>query len=103
MKHMILLVAVIIPLGALAMQPLPQDTTVFINGRKLEIREDHGKINVRMYESQFQGDTIENQKVFEGVYLNGQSSEQRISVSVPFARKKKITIPNSILTRQVST
>ncbi|MCD8030543.1 MAG: hypothetical protein LUF85_06925 [Bacteroides sp.] len=93
MKHIILLLVVSIPLGAMATQPLSQDTTVFINGRKMEIREDHGRINVRMYESQFPGDTLENQKVFEGIYLDGQSSEQRISVSVPFAKKKKSYYP----------
>ncbi len=89
MKRTILLLLMTAPLWAMATEPLPQDTTVFVNGRKLEIREGNGKINVRMYETNQQGETVENEKIFEGIYLDGQSSEQRISVSIPFTKKKK--------------
>lgn len=66
----------------------PQDTTLIINGRKIVIKENEGKVRVKLYEQSSKGDTIENDQIFEGVYMDGQSTERRFSLSVPFTKKR---------------
>ena len=66
----------------------PQDTTLYVNGRKIVIKEQGDKIKVKLYESASGGDTITNAQIFEGVYLNGQSTESRTVLSaLPFSKK----------------
>lgn len=74
---------------AMAQESIPQDTTLYLNGRKLIIKEHDGKIKVKMYEAKAENDTIENTQVFEGVYLDGRSIERTTIVSVPFVKKRK--------------
>ena len=65
-----------------------QDTTLYVNGRKIVIKEQGDKIKVKLYESASGGDTITNAQIFEGVYLNGQSTESRTVLSaLPFSKK----------------
>lgn len=73
---------------ATAQESIPQDTTIYLNGRKMIINERDGKIKVKMYEAKADNDTIENTQVFEGVYLDGRSIERITTVSVPFVKKK---------------
>lgn len=70
------------------MKVTPQDTTLYDNGRKIVIKEQGDKIKVKLYESASGGDTITNAQIFEGVYLNGQSTESRTVLSaLPFSKK----------------
>lgn len=66
----------------------PQDTTLYVNGRKIVIKEQGDKIKVKLYESASGGDTITNAQIFEGVYLNGQSTESRTVLSALPSRRK---------------
>lgn len=89
MKHMFLFFFLMTSLSVMAQESIPQDTTIYLNGRKMIIRENNGKIKVKMYEAKTENDTIENTQVFEGVYLDGRSIERTTTVSVPFVKKKK--------------
>ncbi len=79
---------------------IPQDTTLYLNGRKIIIKEHDGKIKkVKMYEAKADNDTIENTQVFEGVYLTAAAlNEPQQRFSVPFVKKKKKAITALILT-----
>ena len=89
MKHICLLLFFMASITAVAQETIPQDTTIYLNGRKVVIKENNGKIKVKMYEIKAGNDVIENPQVFEGVYLNGRSIEQTTIISVPFIKKKK--------------
>lgn len=88
MKRLILALLILAPIAAMAQEINAQDTTLFVNGRKMTIKERDGKIKVKLYEGMSRGDTIENAQVFEGVYMNGQSTERRMGLSIPFTKKK---------------
>ena len=76
MKKLLLLWLMIAPMSGMAQnESTPQDTTLYVNGRKIVIKEQGDKIKVKLYESASGGDTITNAQIFEGVYLNGQSTE----------------------------
>ena len=79
----------IAPMSGMAQnESTPQDTTLYVNGRKIVIKEQGDKIKVKLYESASGGDTITNAQIFEGVYLNGQSTESRTVLSaLPFSKK----------------
>ena len=89
MKKLLLLWLMIAPMSGMAQnESTPQDTTLYVNGRKIVIKEQGDKIKVKLYESASGGDTITNAQIFEGVYLNGQSTESRTVLSaLPFSKK----------------
>ena len=88
MKQLILLLMMLVTVTGYAQERAPQDTTLLLNGRKIVINEREGKIKVKLFEESSRGDTIENDQIFEGVYMDGQSTERRISLTVPFAKKR---------------
>lgn len=91
MKHFILALLMLVPLTGMAQENEPivtQDTTLYVNGRKIVIKENGNKIKVKLYEQSSKGDTIENDQLFEGIYTNGQTTERRTAFSVPFMKKK---------------
>lgn len=88
MKQTLLFFLAMISLTAMAQQSIPQDTVIYMNGRKMVINENKGKIKVKMYEA-INNDTVENKQVFEGVYLDGRSIERSTIVSLPFVKKSK--------------
>lgn len=88
MKHCIILLLLLLPIGSKAQENIiSQDTTLYVNGRKIVIREQGENIKVKLYEQIHKGDTIENDQLFEGVYKNGRSTERRILFSYPFNRR----------------
>lgn len=89
MKHLFLMVFLMASLSAMAQENISQDTTLYLNGRKVVIKEGNGKIKVKMYETRSTNDSIENPQIFEGVYLDGRSIERTTIVSVPFVKKRK--------------
>ena len=89
MKRIFFLFLIMTSMTVVAQESIPQDTTLYLNGRKIIIKEHDGKIKVKMYEAKADNDTIENTQVFEGVYLDGRSIERTTTVSVPFVKKKK--------------
>lgn len=89
MKKLLLLWLMIAPMSGMAQnESTPQDTTLYVNGRKIVIKEQGDKIKVKLYESASGGDTITNAQIFEGVYLNGQSTESRTVLSALPSRRK---------------
>lgn len=91
MKQLIMLLMILAPLAGTATEVNPQDTTIYIGNRKFVVKENDGKVRVKVFEELSQGDTIKNEQIFEGIYRDGQSTEQRLTVSVPFVKKKKTT------------
>lgn len=90
MKHIFLSgLIILLPLCAVAQEKAYTDTTILIDGKKLEIKESAEKIKVKIFELSSSGDTIENDQIFEGVYKDGKSTEKRIILSAPFYRKHK--------------
>ncbi len=88
MKKIIFILALLLPVAVSAQEATETENTVFVNGQKIVVKRTDNKIKVKVYEEVAQGDTIENAQVFEGVYLNGQSTEQRFTIAVPFVKKK---------------
>lgn len=88
MKRIILLLLILAPIVAMAQDINVKDTTLFVGSRKITIKEREGKIKVKLYEESSDGDTIENDQIFEGVYMDGQSTERRMVLSIPFTKKK---------------
>lgn len=88
MKQLIVLLAMLVSLTGYAQENARQDTTLLLNGRKIVIKERDGKVKVKLFEESSRGDTIENDQIFEGVYMDGQSTERRISLAVPFTKKR---------------
>ena len=88
MKHIYLLLFMLIPMAGMAQEGISQDTTLYVNGRKILIKENEGKIKVKLYEQSSHGDTIENDQIFEGIYTDGQTTERRTAFTVPFVKRK---------------
>lgn len=86
MKRILFLLSLVCSMTAMAQESISQDTTLYVNGRKINIKEHNGKLKVRMYNT---NDTIEDVQVFEGVYLDGRSVERSTVLSMPFMKKKK--------------
>ena len=90
MKHVILAALLLLSSTGIAAQKTAQDTTLFVNGQKIVIKQGEGKMKVKIYEATSKGDTIQNEQIFEGVYLDGQSTEKRTLLDgLPFNLKKK--------------
>ena len=64
MKRIFFLFLIMTSMTVVAQESIPQDTTLYLNGRKIIIKEHDGKIKVKMYEAKADNDTIENTQVF---------------------------------------
>lgn len=78
----------------MAASPLhPADTTIHYNDRKIIISEDNGELNISVYQQNEQGNTIQEEKIYEGIFTNGRSVERvyenRFEISVPDIFKPK--------------
>lgn len=84
MKKLILCLFMAFPMLTMASETAPSDTTIYIKGKKIVIKEDNEKIKVKLYEQSSKGDTIENSQIFEGIYRDGKSTESRMSsINIP--------------------
>lgn len=76
-----------------ASSTFPADTTFHYNNRKVVISENNNEINISVYHRNEQGDTIENRKVYEGIFTDGRSIERvyenSFEISVPDIFKPK--------------
>lgn len=82
MKKFILLAFLAFPAFLMAAETAPSDTTIYVNGKKLVIKENDEKIKIKVYEQTAKGDTLENDQIFEGIYRDGKSTERRMSNSI---------------------
>lgn len=51
MKRIFFLFLIMTSMTVVAQESIPQDTTLYLNGRKIIIKEHDGKIKVKMYEA----------------------------------------------------
>lgn len=88
MKKLLWIIAVCLPLGvwAIDIEPLSPDTTIYIEGKKITVRDDDERVKVRVYDIQADGSMEEDELVFEGHYRDGLNYEKR-------KYSKSITIP----------
>lgn len=88
MKKVLLMVMALFSLTQLAagITSMAGDTTILLDGKRVEIKETADRLKVKVYEVTAEGDSIESEKIFEGIYKNGKSYESR-------RHMKSITIP----------
>jgi hypothetical protein len=55
---------------------LPADTTFHYNDRKVVISEHNGETSVDVYRQTEQGDDVESQKIYEGIFSDGKHIER---------------------------
>lgn len=86
MKRLIAFAALWIPLAAWAsgIEPAPTDTTVVVNGKRIEVKDGGDRLKVRVYELNRENEEIDDEMVFEGHYKDGKSYERRKrSINIP--------------------
>lgn len=95
MQKLLLMIAACIPLlvSAVETEPLATDTTIILNGKRIEVKESRDRTKVRVYEIKSDDEIVEDELVFEGHYQDGQSYEKRrrtnaITISLPNWNKK---------------
>lgn len=89
MKKLFLLIAILLPINVMAFtveQVILPDTTIYVEGKKIELRDGEDRMKVRVYDIRTDGSVEEDELVFEGHYRDGQSYEKR-------KYAKAITIP----------
>ena len=74
----------------------PTDTTVIIKGRKYVIKEADKTLNIKVYGKTQDGDTINDDKVYEATYNDEQTTERRFEFTMPFQKKKYDRSNNTI-------
>ncbi|MDR1555650.1 MAG: PorT family protein [Tannerellaceae bacterium] len=75
MKNVLLLIA--FSLSGTVINAMPEDTTIVVNGKRIEIEETNERMKVRVYEQTEKEGLIEDEMVFEGHYKDGRSYENR--------------------------
>lgn len=80
MKRLLLIMAICFPaLGLLAaeVEPILTDTIITLEKKRIEVKDNGDRMKVRIYELTEEGDSINDEMVFEGHYRDGQSYERR--------------------------
>lgn len=88
MKKTAFIIALLLPSLYMAASPLlSSDTTFYYNKRKVVISEKSNEMNISVYHRNEQGDTIQSQKIYEGIFTDGRSIERvyqnNFEISVP--------------------
>jgi hypothetical protein len=71
-----------------------QDTTLVVNGKRIEVKDNDDRLKVRVYEVTDNNETIDDELIFEGHYKDGKSYESRkyiSSINIPNPTWKKNT------------
>ncbi len=90
MKRIFFLFLIMTSMTVVAQKKASRKIQLYLNGRKIIIKEHDGKIKVKCMRQKFNNDTIENNtQVFEGVYLDGRSIERTTTFPAIFVKKKK--------------
>lgn len=80
MKRLLLILAACLPVMSLLaadVEPMPADTVITLEKKRIEIKDNGDRMKVRVYELSEEGDSIDDEMVFEGHYLDGRSYERR--------------------------
>jgi len=93
MKRLLLLMTALLPIGLWAadVEPEVTDTTIVIDGKRIEIRESDDRMKVKVFEITGDDRETEDEMVFEGHYKDGKSYERRkrsINIPLPSWNKK---------------
>lgn len=91
MKRFLLIVAACFPLMGLmaaVVNPMPADTVIRLDKKRIEVKDNGDRMKVRVYETDSEGDEVDDELVFEGHYRDDQSYERRkhirtINIPVP--------------------
>jgi len=79
-------------MGLLAteMNPIAQDTTIIVDGKRIEIVDGEDRMKVRVYEITESGREIDDEMVFEGHYKDGKTYEKRKhnAITIPLPKWK---------------
>lgn len=80
MKRLLLILAACLPVMSLLaadVEPMPADTVITLEKKRIEIKDNGDRMKVRVYELSEEGDSIDDEMVFEGHYRDGRSYERR--------------------------
>ena len=89
MKRILLVLMACFPvigLMAAEVEPLAGDTIITLERKRIEVKDNGDRMKVRVYEVDEDGDSVDDELIFEGHYRDGQSYERRKHV-------KSINIP----------
>ena len=89
MKRFLLIIAACFPfIGLLAanVEPMPADTVIRLENKRIVVKDNGERMKVKVYELTEEGDSIDSEMIFEGHYRDGQSYERRKHI-------KSINIP----------
>lgn len=75
-----------IGLLAAEIQPTETDTVIRVDNKRIEVKDNGGRLKVKVYEMAEDGELTDDEMVFEGHYRDGQSYERRKHI-------KSINIP----------
>lgn len=94
MKQLTIMLFLLIPALAIASTlNLPTDTIIYHNNKKIVINDSNKNISVDIYHVNAVGDTICNEKIYEGVFLGDKSVEKEynnsFNISIPDIFKPK--------------
>ena len=84
MKRFLLIIAACFPaIGLLAadVEPMPADTVIRLENKRIVVKDNGERMKVKVYELTEEGDSIDREMIFEGHYRDGQSYERRRSIS----------------------
>jgi hypothetical protein len=85
MKRLLLITAFCFPFGLwAAIEPVQPDTTIVVDGKRIEIKQNDDRMKVRVYEITGDDKETEDEMIFEGHYKDGKSYERRKrSINIP--------------------
>lgn len=77
MKKIVIIIALLLPVSIMVASPsVPPDTTFHYDNRKVVITEKNNEMNITVYRQNEQGDTIQNRKIYEGVFTDERNIER---------------------------
>ena len=80
MKRILLVLMACFPvigLMAAEVEPLAGDTIITLERKRIEVKDNGDRMKVRVYEVDEDGDSVDDELIFEGHYRDGQSYERR--------------------------
>lgn len=94
MKQLAIILFSLLPILATAKSiEMPSDTVIYHKNKKIVINDSNNDIKVDIYQVNAEGDTIYNDKIYEGVFIGDKSVEKEyinsFSVSIPEIFKPK--------------
>lgn len=75
MKRLILIMAACLPvMGLLAaeVEPMPADTIITLEKKRIEVKDNGDRMKVRVYELDENGEAVDDEMVFEGTTVTGK-------------------------------